>query len=128
MIRNPLYRGLLTLAAFALIAPAAAWAGDADKGKAIYDLNCTTCHGPSGQGDGPISAALPAESKPRDFTTADFKYDTDGDGTPGTDTDLTNIITKGAMEYGGSPLMAPLPHLSADDIANVIAYVRSLKK
>ena len=128
MIRNSLTRGLLVLAASALIAPSLGLAADAEKGKAVYDLNCTTCHGPSGAGDGPVAAALPPESKPRDFTTGDFKYDTDGDGKPGTDTDIKNIIQKGAMEYGGNPLMAALPHLSDEDVANVIAYVRSLKK
>ena len=41
---------------------------------------------------------------------------------------VNDIITKGAMAFGGSPLMAPWPMLSADEVANVIAYVRSLKQ
>jgi mono/diheme cytochrome c family protein len=58
----------------------------------------------------------------------DFKFDASGDGTPGQDEDLVLVIQKGAMAYGGSPLMAPWPTLSDDDVANVIAYIRTLKQ
>ena len=77
------------------------------------------------------SAAVAGNSitpKPRDFTVGDFKFDTDGDGTPGTDADLTNVIKNGAMKYGGSPLMAPLPHLSDENVADIIVFIRSLKQ
>jgi mono/diheme cytochrome c family protein len=65
---------------------------------------------------------------PRDFSEGDFKYDTDGDGTPGTDEDLTNVIKYGAMKYGGNPLMAGWPQLSDEQISDILAYVRSLKQ
>ena len=32
--------------------------GDPQKGKAIYERHCVTCHGPGGKGDGPIGQAL----------------------------------------------------------------------
>ncbi len=114
----------LLLAGLAL--PSIALAGDVEKGKALYLQNCSSCHGDTGAGDGPTGAALPV--KPRDFGTGEFKFDTDGDGKSGTDADLTNVIKKGAMAYGGSPLMAPLPHLSDENVADIIAFVRSLKK
>jgi mono/diheme cytochrome c family protein len=57
----------------------------------------------------------------------DFKFDTDGDGTVGTDVDLGNVIRQGAGTFGGSPLMAPWPTLSDQDVGNIIAYIRSLK-
>jgi len=38
----------------------------ADEGAQVYAANCTTCHGPSGKGDGPLSAELPR--KPADLT------------------------------------------------------------
>ena len=87
---------------------------------------CASCHGTSGKGDGPVGAAL--QPPPRDFSTGDFKYDADKDGTPGTDADLKGVITQGAAAFGGSPLMAPWPTLSEDDVANVIAHIRSLKE
>ncbi len=33
------------------------------RGQALYDTYCTTCHGPTGMGDGPVSMASPAEIK-----------------------------------------------------------------
>ncbi|MCP5043015.1 MAG: cytochrome c [bacterium] len=115
---------LSTIAALAI--PAAASAGDAAAGKVVFDTNCMTCHGPTGKGDGPLSAAL--EPKPRDLSGGEFTLDTDGDGATGTDTDLKNVITQGAMAFGGSALMAPWPALAEADVANVIAYIRTLKQ
>lgn len=114
------------LAVAASVIPAAAIAGDAAAGKVIFDTNCMTCHGMTGSGDGPLAAAL--DPKPRDLSAGAFKFDTDADGATGTDADLKNVITQGAMTFGGSPLMAPWPALSDADLANVIAYLRTLKK
>ncbi len=113
------------LAAAALLAPGAARAADAAAGKATFTTNCVTCHGESGKGDGPVGAAL--TPPPRDFTKGDFKFDTDKDGKTGTDADLKNVVQKGGAAFGGSPLMAPWPTLSDADIANLIAYIRTLK-
>ena len=121
---------IISAAAFALVGlalPSMALAGgDAEAGKAVYLQNCSSCHGDTGKGDGPTGAALPV--KPRDFSTGEFKFDTDGDGKSGTDADLTNVIKKGAMAYGGSPLMAPLPQLTDQQIADIIAFINSLQK
>ena len=109
----------------ALAFPAIAVAGDAAAGKALFEVNCGTCHGMAGKGDGPLAAAL--NPKPRDLSAGVFNFDTDGDGTKGSDADLKNVITKGAAAYGGSPLMAPWPALSDADVDNIIAFIRSLK-
>ena len=125
MHRN-LIKTLVLAAGAALILPAAALAGgDAAAGKTTFTTNCMSCHGPSGKGDGPLAAAL--NPKPRDLSAGQFNFDTDGDGDKGSDIDLKNVIKNGAAAYGGSPLMAPWPALSDDDIANIIAYIRSLK-
>lgn len=117
-------RSFILIAALSVLVPVSASAGDAAAGKVIYDTNCVTCHGMLGKGDGVLSAAL--NPKPRDFSGGTFKFDTDGDGKPGTDDDLKNVITQGAMAFGGSPLMAPWPAFGDADVANVIAYIRSL--
>jgi mono/diheme cytochrome c family protein len=106
------------------VAPiAASAAGDAAKGKVLFETNCASCHGTSGKGDGPVGAAL--QPPPRDFTTADFKFDTDKDGKPGTDADLTNVVKNGAAAYGGNALMAPWGHLPDQDVQDIIVYVRT---
>jgi mono/diheme cytochrome c family protein len=116
----------VAIAALLLLAsPGAALAGDAAAGKTPFVANCASCHGERGKGDGPVGAAL--QPPPRDFTLGEFKYDTDADGTPGSDADLKNVIRNGAMKYGGSPLMAPWPTLSDADVDNIVAYIRSLK-
>lgn len=115
-------------AAFTL--PGLATAGDVEAGNAKFQALCVSCHGPGGKGDGPTGAALAAAGQPapRDFTTGDFAFDTDKDGTKGSDTDLKNVITKGALVYGGSAMMAPVQGLSDADLDNLVAFIRSLKQ
>ena len=109
-----------------LVAGSASAGGDVEAGKATFTILCVSCHGAGGKGDGPVGAML--QPPPRDFTTGDFKFDTDDIDGPGTDTDLKNVISQGAAAFGGSPLMAPNPSLTDDDIANLIAFVRSLEE
>jgi mono/diheme cytochrome c family protein len=113
-------------AALFLLPSAVLAAGDAAAGKATFSANCASCHGETGKGDGPVGAAL--QPPPRDFSQGEFKFDGNGNGKPGEDEDLKAVITQGAAAFGGSPLMAPWPTLSDADVANVIAYVRSLKQ
>ena len=127
MIRNTLLGNLSIVmvgVSLALAPIAASAAGDAARGKTLFETNCATCHGTSGKGDGPVGIALP-EPKPRDFTKAEFKFDTDKDGKIGTDADLVNVVKTGAAAYGGNPLMAPWGHLPEADIVNIVAYVRT---
>ena len=123
-----LFLTAIVLAAFAL--PSIASAADVAAGNAKFQALCVSCHGPSGKGDGPTGKALAAAGQPapRDFTIGDFKLDTDKDGTAGTDTDLKNVITKGALVYGGSAMMAPVQGLSDADLDNLVSYIRSLKQ
>ncbi len=122
-------RAFVTLSSVALAATfcltGQAVASDVEAGKAIYDVNCASCHGMTGKGDGPISAAL--TPKPRDFSTGEFKLDANKSGAPGQDEDLALVIKKGAMNYGGSPLMAPWPTLSDEQVNQLIVYIHSLK-
>jgi cytochrome c oxidase cbb3-type subunit 2 len=78
-------------------------------------------------GDGPVGAALP-EPKPRNFAVGEFKFDTDKDGKPGTDTDLMNVVANGAAAYGGNPMMASWAQLSEQDRTDLVAYIRTLHK
>lgn len=109
------------------IAPCAALGADLAKGKETYKMICENCHGPTGKGDGPGAQGL--QPSPRDFSKGDFKFDVNKNGKSGEDADLKGVISKGAAEFGGSPLMTPWAGTLTDaDIDNVIAVIRSLKK
>ena len=120
---------MMMIAAFTIPSVSFA-AGDVEAGNAKFQALCVSCHGPTGKGDGPTGKAMASAGQPapRDFSVAEFKFDTDKDGTPGTDTDLKNVITKGALVYGGSAMMAPVQGLSDADLDNLVAFIRSLKE
>jgi mono/diheme cytochrome c family protein len=93
---------------------------DVAKGKEVYDRVCAACHGATGLGDGPVGLALPPEQKPRNFQEGAFKYAVD-------DAKMIEVIKKGGMAVGLSPLMAPQP-ITDPEITDVISYIRTLAK
>ncbi len=120
-------RTTILSAIVALSVPAAALADeDVAAGKTLFMTNCMSCHGPGGKGDGPVAAAL--NPKPRDLSKGAFNFDTDKDGSTGSNADIKAVIKNGAAAYGGSPLMAPWPALSDADLGNLVAYIRSLEE
>ncbi len=95
-----------------------AQAADIDAGETKFKQLCATCHGPTGHGDGPASAAL--NPKPRDMSDSEWQASVDDDH-------LEAVIMKGGPAVGLSPMMTPFGHaLSADDLDNIVAYIRSL--
>lgn len=103
---------------------AAKTASAGNAGASAYGMYCVTCHGATGKGDGVASASL--NPKPADFSAGAFKYDVNGNGMKGDVDDIKAIVHDGAAKHGGSPLMAPWPMLSADQLQAVAEYVKSL--
>ncbi len=68
------------------------------KGKDLYDLRCSVCHGEQGAGDGVAADRL--YPRPRDFTLALFKYKTSPGTQPVRDEDLFNTIKFGLTATG----------------------------
>jgi len=103
-------------------------ADDLAKGKEVYNGMgaCSSCHGVLGAGDGVAAAAL--NPKPANFQAGVFKYDTDEDGKTGTETDILNVITNGALKYGGNIMMVARADLPVADRKALAKYVLSLKK
>ena len=104
--------------------PAAAPATVSDAGAKLYQTYCETCHGTKGAGDGVAAAAL--NPKPANFATGAFKYDANGNSAPGDVDDIKAIVHDGAAKHGGSPLMAPWPTLTPEQLQAVAEYVKSL--
>lgn len=99
---------LLTPSAFAGNGGAAA-KGDAAAGKDVFTKRCAMCHGPDASGDTPMAKALGT-------SIPDYRSKTVQDMT---DADLKKLIVEGKDK------MPPQTRLSDDDVANVIAYIRT---
>ncbi len=100
------------LAVMGLFCPLSTWAADADVGKAVFAKKCRTCHGAEGQGNAGMAKVLKVEIK--HLGSADVQGKTDDD--------LKKIITEGVGK------MKPSKGLSADDVTNIIAFVRTIKE
>jgi cytochrome c oxidase cbb3-type subunit 2 len=94
------------------------------RGKAVWDkMQCASCHGDGGKGDGPSASTLHDDwgypITPRDFTTGPLKV---GD----TPEDLYRTFLTGLT---GSPMPSfAEAGLTPDDAWALVAYVRSLRK
>jgi cytochrome c oxidase cbb3-type subunit 2/cytochrome c oxidase cbb3-type subunit I/II len=93
-------------------------AADAAAGESKFKQLCATCHGPTGQGDGPASASL--NPSPRDMSDAEWQASVD-------DAHLRTVIKDGGPAAGLSPMMTAFGHaLDDEDLDNLVAYIRTL--
>jgi cytochrome c6 len=98
-----------------LVQPLSGAGGDAGKGKAVYEQRCLACHGLQGKGDGPTGKMLVPPAA--DFTSAASRKKSDAD--------LLKIIENGKPS---TAMVAWKGQLSDQDIQNVLAYVKTLRK
>jgi mono/diheme cytochrome c family protein len=97
-----------------------ALAADTAKGGELYAQRCAMCHGDKGAGDGPVAATIPEGMKPRNLSET-YKYATD-------DAKFKELLQKGGAGVGLSPLMPAQSDLKPEDLDNIIAFVKTLKK
>jgi len=83
-------------------------------GKDLWNTHCKSCHGAKGLGDGSKAAQLKTE--PGDFSNADTQSQTDGS--------LFYKISEGRDDMPSFKKKIP----DADDIWNLVNFVRTLKK
>ncbi len=83
------------------------------KGEEIYNNTCASCHGDSGEGNGP--AGLNLNPKPRNF------HDKEGWTNGRKFSEMYKTLTKGIIKYG----MAAYEYLPGDDRFALIHYIRS---
>jgi mono/diheme cytochrome c family protein len=84
----------------------------AEQGEKVAKVNCVSCHGKSGKGDGAAAAAL--NPKPADWTSKKIQGESDGE--------LFWKITNGR---GAMPAWR---HLSENDRWALVQHIRTLKK
>jgi mono/diheme cytochrome c family protein len=88
-----------------------AWAGAAE-GKAIYERACRSCHGADGAGNANVAKMLKAEIPA--LSSAEVQSMSDAD--------LKAVVTNGKGK------MRPVTSVTGNQVDDVIAYVRTLKK
>ena len=93
--------------------------GSAQDGKALYEKNCSQCHGMAGDGKGPAWKRLKPE--PRDFTSGKFKIRSTPNGVLPTDADLGRIIRRG-MPYTSMPAW---PQFDDSQVDGIVQYLKT---
>lgn len=105
----------LLLAATPVLADGFELRGDAEAGKAPYQMHCASCHGASAAGDGPAARAF--NPPPTDLTRE------------GLSAERMFLATRdGGMAVGLAATMPAFSRsLDEQTIHNVIAYIKSLR-
>jgi mono/diheme cytochrome c family protein len=91
---------------------AMAQGGDAKAGKAVFDKSCVACHAADGSPKEPVAKMLKVEIPHLGSKDVQAK----------SDADIKKVITAGYEK------MKPVKGLADKDVANVIAFVRTLKQ
>ena len=90
-------------------------AGDAAKGKAIFQSKCVPCHGPEGKGAGPLGQKLKRPAG--NFTSDESKKKSEAE--------LLDVIQNGKPK---TSMVAWSKQLNEGEIQDVLAYVVTLRK
>ena len=88
---------------------------DMEAAREIFSQRCVTCHGETGQGDGPASAGL--ETDPRNFTDPTWQDEVSNEH-------IEQIIVQGGAAVGRSAAMPNNPDLR--ERPEVVAGLRQL--
>jgi cytochrome c oxidase cbb3-type subunit 2 len=91
-------------------------------GEGIYLENCAACHGQKGDGKGPEAARL--MTKPRDFTTGNYKFRSTPSGSLPLDEDIFKSISRGVRTTS----MLPQLHLSVNERWIMVEYLKGFSQ
>ena len=96
---------------------AAVGAGHVEAGAVLYHERCSPCHGMDGKATTPMAQAM--APKPRDHTNGAYMNHI-------LDTHIATVIKNGGAAVGKSSLMPAQPDLAAQQLADLVAFVRTL--
>ncbi len=123
------------VALFVLAATCAAAQESGPSGAMIYANNCASCHGPTGEGNGPVAAVLNvnvpnlrnlAERNHGEFPTAAVRDYIDGRNLPAAHGDRYMPIWGAEFGWGGKGGQAS-EQVIARRIDAVVAYLKSIQ-
>ena len=103
----------LSIAVFAV----AALSAPAEDAKALYEKDCTKCHGADGKGQTKMGQKLAV----KDYTDAKVQAEMKDDA-------AAKAIKEGLKDKEGKTLMKPAEGTSDADIKGLVDYMRSFKK
>jgi cytochrome c6 len=103
----------LTIAALAIPALSVC----AADGKALYEKDCTKCHGADGKGD----TKMGKKSGAKDYTDAKVQDELKDEA-------AIKAIKEGYKDKEGKVVMKPAEGLSDEDVKALVAYMRTFKK
>lgn len=93
-----------------------------EQGLALFQQQCSGCHGPYGRGNGPATREWYAGNYPRNFWYGKFKSRSTQYGSLPSDSDLFRTLTRGM--YGST--MPSFRHLSERDRWSLVEFIKSL--
>ncbi len=96
---------------------AAVGVGHVEAGAILYHERCSPCHGMDGKATTPMAQAMAPQ--PRDHTDGTYMNRL-------SDTHIATVIKQGGTAVGKSSLMPAQPDLSAQQLADLVAFVRTL--
>jgi mono/diheme cytochrome c family protein len=103
---------ILVSALLVIVTCSPIFAQDTAAGKAVYAKKCQACHAADGNGNAGMATALKVEFKPLSSDEIQKK----------SDADLKKVVTAGTGK------MKAVTGTTPEDIDNVVAYLRTLKK
>ncbi|MBM3224052.1 MAG: cytochrome c [Candidatus Tectomicrobia bacterium] len=117
LVKSTIVSGFVMMMTLGAMAQQASGAGNAEAGGKVYQARCAPCHGPDGKAAIPTAQAL--NPKPRDHSDGAYMNQL-------SEEHMTKVVKNGGPAVGKSPIMPAHTDLNDQQIADVVAFMRTL--